>query len=386
MTGLMTCFMGNLMGNFMDRAITLALEGKGRTAPNPCVGAVLVRDGLIVAEGFHQKYGDPHAEVEAIADARKKGVAPAGCDLYVTLEPCNHTGKTPPCTQAILEAGIRRVVIGTPDPNPEVAGGGAEFLRQNGVAVEIGICEAKCLDLIADFRLWKTTKRTYNYLKLAATLDGHIADRSGGSHWISGPESRACVHDLRGRVDAVVVGPNTLLRDNPRLTCRANSFSADSFSGEQPLAVLVCPTLPDPGAKLYLLRERPTETVFWTGEAEALSDRAKALQEKGCRVWPLPDLEGRLELSEGYRRLRQELGCHSTLCEGGGNLAMGLLCAGLVDEFHLYMAPKVLGDETAPALFSGQGPCTLDKSLPLRITDTQPCGEDIRLTLRPKTG
>ncbi len=381
--------MGHGMTRFMTQAIALALKGKGRTAPNPCVGALLVRKGEVVAEGFHQKYGGPHAEVEAIADARQKDVNPAACDLYVTLEPCNHIGKTPPCTQAILEAGIRRVVIGTPDPNPEVAGGGAEFLRQNGVTVEMPGempeentgTQKECEDLVADFLLWKSAKRTYNYLKLAATLDGRIADRSGSSRWITGPESRALVHDLRGRVDAVVVGPNTLLRDNPRLTCRAKDFY-----GAQPLAVLVCPTLPDPQAELHLLRERPTETVIWTNEAEAHSHRAQILRDRGCRVWPLPDLEGRLELGEGYRRLRQELGCHYTLCEGGGNLALGLLRAGLVDEFHLYLAPKILGDEAAPALFSGQGPCALGNSLPLRITETMPCGEDIRLTLRPKTG
>ena len=369
------------MCQLMTRAIALAQRGKGRTAPNPCVGALLVRDGCIMAEGWHREYGGPHAEVEAIADARRKGVDPARCELYVTLEPCNHTGKTPPCTQAILEAGIERVVIGARDPNPDVAGSGAEFLRQNGVVVEMGVAEKECRDLVADFLLWKTTRRTYNYLKLAATLDGHIADRSGGSRWITGPESRAQVHDLRSRVDAVVVGPNTLLLDNPHLTCRS-----DLFSGEQPLAVLLCPTLPAPGTELYLLQERPEETVFWTYEAEADSHRAQALRNKGCRVWPLPDREGRLELAGGFERLRRELGCHYTLCEGGGNLALGLLCAGLVDEFHLYLAPKVLGDETAPALFSGQGPCGLDDSLALRITDTTPFGQDIRLTLRPKSG
>ena len=179
----------------------------------------------------------------------------------------------------------------------------------------------------------------------------------------------------------MVVGPTTLFRDNPRLTCRT-----DNFQGTQPLAVALCPTLPAPETELYLLQERPTETVFWTGEAEADSRRANALREMGCRVWPLPEQDGRLQLGEGFVRLRREANCHYTLCEGGGNLALGLLRAGLADEFHLYLAPKVLGDETAPSLFSGRGPCGLDDALPLRISDTTPCGQDIRLTLRPKSG
>jgi len=156
----------------MLRAVKLARRGLGQTAPNPCVGALLVADGQVMAEGWHARYGGPHAEVAVIAEAQAKGVDPAACDLFVTLEPCNHQGKTPPCTEAVLAAGIRRVFIGTRDPNPDVTGGGADFLRDRGVAVELGVAEEACRDLIADFLTWKTTTRTYNFLKMAMTIDG----------------------------------------------------------------------------------------------------------------------------------------------------------------------------------------------------------------------
>ncbi len=173
----------------------------------------------MLAGGWHRRYGGPHAEPECLADARAKGVDPAGCTLYVTLEPCNHHGKTPPCTRAILEAGVREVVVGTADPNP-VAGGGADFLRANGVAVRLGVEEALCRELIADFLVWQRTDRPYVYLKLASTLDGRIATRTGHSRWISGPESRAAVHALRARCQAVIVGGGPLRADAPRLPVR----------------------------------------------------------------------------------------------------------------------------------------------------------------------
>ena len=211
----------------MARAVELAVRGKGTTAPNPCVGAVLVRDGAVVAEGWHMRCGGPHAEVNCLADAGAKGVDPSACALYVTLEPCNHHGRTPPCTMAVLEAGVPEVVVGAGDPNPKVAGGGAEFLRQRGVRVRQGVLGQACRDLIADFLVWQFTGRTFNTLKMAATLDGRIAARNGHSAWVSGPESREMVHELRARVDAVVVGGGTLRQDNPRLTARPRSGEPD---------------------------------------------------------------------------------------------------------------------------------------------------------------
>lgn len=191
---------------FMDLAIDLAERGRGRTAPNPCVGAVLTRGGAAVAQGWHTACGQPHAEVEALHDAAAKGVDPRQCTLYVTLEPCNHQGRTPPCTRAILEAGVPEVVVGCADPNPAVAGGGADFLRGRGVTVRMGVRERRCRDLIADFLIWQTTSRPYSILKLATTLDGKIATRDGKAAWISGEASRREVHRLRTWCQAVIVG------------------------------------------------------------------------------------------------------------------------------------------------------------------------------------
>lgn len=363
----------------MARALDLARQGKGTTAPNPCVGAVLVCDGIIVAEGWHQRHGEPHAEVNCLADAAAKGVDASRCVLYVTLEPCNHYGKTPPCTQAVLAAGIKKVVVGCADPNPKVEGGGADFLRQRGVDMTVGVLEQPCRDMIADFLVWQFTPRTYNILKMAATLDGRIASRSGHSAWVSGPESRACVHNLRTRVDAVIVGGATLRKDNPQLTARPQASQPE----KQPLAVVVTSLLPEPTASLKLLKERADHTIFWTDTANSVSVRAEALREMGVRVWELPSTGEHLDLTAGFARLRSGLGCHTTLCEGGGRLALSLAKQELMDEFHYFLAPKVLGDAKAIPVFAGATVETMDQALRLRLADVRPSGQDLLLTYMP---
>lgn len=369
---------------FMREAIRLARRGRWRTAPNPMVGAVLLREGEVVARGWHHGAGLPHAEVDCLADAAARNIDPAGCTLVVTLEPCCHHGKTPPCTDAILAAGIRRVVYGYRDPNP-VAGGGAALLAAAGLEVTGPVLEAECRDLVADFLVWQTTERPYVLLKLAATLDGRIATRNGVSQWISGPESRRAVHGLRAGVGraggAVLVGGGTFRADDPLLTAR------DVEEGEapprQPLACVLTSRLPAPdGARL--LRERPGETVFFVSPALAASSAAQALRELGARVLALgaapgggPDLAGML------RAQRQELGCPYVLCEGGGQLALSLLEAGLVDEFHLHLAPLILGDEEARPLFAGRVPLELEAGLRLRLCGLERSGGDAHLLLRP---
>lgn len=364
----------------MAQAVELALQGKGATAPNPCVGAVLVRDGVVVAQGWHRRYGEAHAEVACLADAKAKGADPSACALYVTLEPCNHQGKTPPCTRAVLAAGIRTVVVGCADPNPRVEGGGAAFLRDHGVDVRVGLLERECLDLIADFTTWQFTDRTYNLLKLAATLDGRIAASTGHSAWVSGPESREAVHLLRTQVDAVIVGGGTLRQDNPRLTARPGGVDA----GRQPLAVVVTSLLPEPGADIALLRERPEQTILWTSAPSAATARAETLRDQGVRVWALPNAGEGLDLRPGYVRLRQEAGCHTTLCEGGGRLGLSLLEQGLMDEFRYFLAPKALGDDQAVPVFAGRTVERMDQALELRLSDARMSGQDILLTYRPK--
>jgi diaminohydroxyphosphoribosylaminopyrimidine deaminase/5-amino-6-(5-phosphoribosylamino)uracil reductase len=376
--------------DFMLRAVALAEQGRFSAAPNPCVGAVvtLARDGVetVVAQGFHTAYGKPHAEVEAIADARARGVDLSRATLYVTLEPCNHQGKTPPCTRAVLEAGIPRVVVGAADPNRTVDGGGMAFLRGQGVAVESGVAEQACLDLIADFRVWQETARPYVLLKLAATLDGRIATRTGHSRWISGAAARAEVHALRAGVQAVLVGGNTFYEDDPQLTHRGVPDGLRAHA-PQPVAVVATGRLPAADADFHLLRQRPEQTVFFTDEGRAASSRAEALRGLGCRVWGLPAHPAGapgLALHVGLERLRRELGCLYVLCEGGGGLGLGLLESGLADELRLYLAPKVLADPEARGLFSGRAPLAMDEALGLRMAGCRPCGEDIRITCRPK--
>lgn len=365
---------------FMREARDLALRGRGAAAPNPCVGAVLVRDGQVVARGWHTACGAPHAEVECLADAAKNGVDPAACTLVVTLEPCNHHGKTPPCTEAVLGAGIPRVVVGAADPNPDVAGGGMARLRAAGVEVVEGVCGLECRDLIADFRVWKSTDRPYVVLKLAATLDGKIATAAGHSRWVSCPACREEVHQLRAMSHAVLVGGNTFRADDPRLTARPGGVLAE----RQPLAVVVSTRLPQNRKDYHLLQERPEQAVFWTTEAAAHGPAAEALRERGCRVWGLPPAEaGGLDLGPGLARLRAEHGCLYVLCEGGGALALSLLRQGRMDELRLYCAPKIVGDPAAPGLFTGHAPETMDQALALRLAEVGRLGSDARLVYRP---
>ncbi len=368
---------------FMRQALELAGRGMWQAAPNPCVGAVLVQEGCVAARGWHTACGQPHAEVEALNDARQKGLNPAACTLYVTLEPCNHQGKTPPCTRAILEAGIPEVVVGCLDPNPDVAGGGVAALRRAGVRVTVGVLEQECRDRIADFLVWKHAKRPYVFLKLAATLDGRIATREGHSRWISGPESRARVHELRGRVQAVLVGGETFRQDNPQLTCRPQDETAPE---NQPLAVVLTSRLPEPGGQpSFLVAQRAGQTIFLTGQKQAAGPEAQVLRHCGCRVWGLSQAPGGgLDLAEGLRALYSEGNCHYVLCEGGGGLGLSLLESGLADEFLLFLAPKVLGDAQARPLFQGRAPLVMDEALGLRLAGMEHAGEDVLLTLRPR--
>lgn len=371
---------------FMARAVELALQGRGHTAPNPTVGAVLVRDGLIVAEGWHTRCGELHAERECLADAKKRGVDPSGCTMYVTLEPCNHHGKTPPCTEAILESGVQRVVVGAMDPN-SVAAGGVDRLRRHGIEVLTGILEQECTDLIADFRIWQGTGRTANILKIAQTLDGRIAARHGRPEPVSCPESFAEVQRMRSFVHAVVVGGNTLYADDPSLNCRAEGLPGDFI---QPYAVVVTSRLPEPDADLKLLRQRPEQLVFLTTQEAAMGDTAEALSEMGVSIFGLPRLEegenaGGLDLAAGFELLRSELQCHLTLVEGGGRLALSMVRQGLADELLVFLAPRVLGDEEAKANFSGRGALDMAGAFDLRLCSCQPSGKDLRLIYRPQS-
>ncbi len=381
--------------DLMLQAVALADNARWRTAPNPRVGALLVRDGTVVAEGWHKGPGLPHAEIEALSNARAKGVDPAECTMVVTLEPCRHHGRTPPCTDAVLASGVRRLVVGALDTNPE-ASGGAELLRSRGLGVETGVALQDCLDLIDDFMIWQNSDLPYTLLKLASTLDGRIATRTGHSKWISSPETRKRVHFIRRHMQAIIVGGNTFYQDDPRLTCRPGEdpeADAPAADVEQPLAVVVSSRLPEAGLSMHLLKERPESTIFWTTVAAAISPKAKALRKKGIRVLGLPlhakantyghDIRAELDLAAGLVYLRKEFNCYYALCEGGGRLGLSLLNAGLARELHLHLAPKILGDNEAIPLFDGLGLVHIDEALQLRITDAVPSDDDIMITLRP---
>ena len=376
----------------MCEAIALALKGRFYTAPNPCVGAVLVRDdGTVAARGYHERHGGPHAETNALRDAEANGVNPADCTLVVTLEPCNHHGKTPPCADAVIASGVRRVVIGSMDPTPE-ASGGAQKLRDSGIEVITGVMQCGCDDLIADFITWQTTDLPYTILNLASTLDGRIATRTGHSQWISCPEALHLVHDIRRHAGAVLVGGNTFYHDDPLLTCRP--APGEPPAERQPLAVVVTSRLPDPTMNSRLLQERPTETIFWTTIAAAASPRAEALRKKGVEVLGLSPLSrtdnaspgymrAELDLREGLASLRKHHSCLYVLCEGGGRLGLSLLEKNLTGELRLHLSPRILADNEATPLFSGLSPLQIDEGVSLRILDSRVCGKDLIVTLRP---
>jgi diaminohydroxyphosphoribosylaminopyrimidine deaminase/5-amino-6-(5-phosphoribosylamino)uracil reductase len=375
----------------MHLAVELADRGFPRTAPNPRVGAVLVKDGEVAARGWHERHGGPHAEVNVLEAAARAGIDPAGCDLYVTLEPCNHHGRTPPCTEAVLAAGVPRVVIGCQDPNTDVAGGGAARLARAGVEVHMDVAGDECRDLIDDFLVWKQQQRPYVFLKLAQTLDGRIAGTSGRPEPVSNPASLGLVHRLRGRVDAVLVGAGTLRADNPRLTPRGPDQAAAGGTARRPLAVVVATRLPggDERRNLGLLATRPDETVFLTGRKAEASAEAEALRRLGCRVWGLEAArEGGLDLAAGLHRLHAELDCRYVLCEGGGGLAGSLARQALADELWLFIAPRVLGSEAAPASFSGAGPLDMAQALEYRWVQTSfvdhEHGCDLLAKLKPR--
>ena len=318
---------------FMELAIEEAYKGKGKTLPNPAVGAVIVKSGKVVASGFHEKYGGPHAEAVAIEKAGEKA---KGATLYVTLEPCNHYGKTPPCTERIISAGIERVVIGLKDPNP-VASGGVERLKKAGVKVSFGVCEKECFELIDDFYVLLKSDRAFCSLKLASTLDGKIARKDGTSKWITGEEARRFVHRLRSFHQGIMVGINTVLKDDPLLNVRY------VFSDRQPKAIVVDSKLKIP-VHSKLVKERAKDLIVVTSQESLFSYKSGILRDFGVTLLPVYDKGGVLDLEEALMKLRKELGIYSIMCEGGSLLSAALIETDLVDKFYLFYAPKLFGE------------------------------------------
>jgi diaminohydroxyphosphoribosylaminopyrimidine deaminase / 5-amino-6-(5-phosphoribosylamino)uracil reductase len=325
---------------------------KAVPSPNPPVGAVVVtRDGEIAGTAFHARAGDDHAEALALAHA---GDAARGGTLYVTLEPCNHQGRTPPCVDAILAAGIRRVVVGCLDPNPAVLGGGAQRLIDAGIEVEVGVAAAEARALIAPWTKFVTTGLPHVSLKLALSLDGRIATRTGASKWVTGPEARAKVQELRARHDAVGVGIGTVLADDPRLTVRDVSVLPN---GRVPARVIFDSRLRLPLNSVVTQTAREVPTWVLTG-SDAPEDAEQALADAGCAVVRVPNsAEGRVDVTAALRLLASQ-GLVSIMVEGGAELAGSLLAARLADELHAFIAPVLLGPRGRPGAVDWAGPDT----------------------------
>jgi diaminohydroxyphosphoribosylaminopyrimidine deaminase / 5-amino-6-(5-phosphoribosylamino)uracil reductase len=358
---------------FMLRALELARRGQGFVEPNPMVGCVIVRGGEIVGEGWHQRFGGPHAEVEALAAAGERA---QGATLYVTLEPCCHHGKTPPCSEAVIAAGIKRVVAAMRDPFPTVAGGGFEQFRAAGVEVEVGLCEAEARELNAPYLKLLSTGRPWVIAKWAMTLDGKLATRSGDSRWISGEASRAIVHELRGRVDAVVVGRRTAELDDPLLTARPASGSPPRIATR---IVLDSHAGLASGSQLVRTsREFPTLVACCPGASDADAQR---LASAGCEVLRLASTSPHERLSQlldglGRRRMT------NVLVEGGSELLGALFDARQIDEVHVFIAPQLVGGQSAPSPLAGAGLERMADAIAAANPQIQTIGGDIYLSGR----
>jgi diaminohydroxyphosphoribosylaminopyrimidine deaminase / 5-amino-6-(5-phosphoribosylamino)uracil reductase len=347
----------------MRRCLYLARQALGRTAPNPMVGAVIVKDGRIIGEGFHPKAGEPHAEVFAL---RQAGSEAKGATVYVSLEPCNHFGRTPPCSQALVKAEVARVVVGTVDPNPKVGGAGIATLREAGIEVVVGVEEEACRELNEAFFHRISQHRPFGILKYAMTLDGKIATTTGHSTWVTGELARTEVHRWRSSCDAVIVGGNTVRLDNPRLT------SHRLEDARNPLRVVMSRTLELPeDARLWQTEDAPTLVLTQEG---ANLEFQKRLRDRGVEVEELVELTPATAMARLYDR-----GFLSVLWECGGTLAARAIADGVVQKAIVFIAPKIIGGTTAPSPVGELGLQNMTEALQLERVRWRSIGEDLML-------
>lgn len=358
--------------NYMKTAIDLARKGIGYVNPNPMVGAVIVRDGEIIGMGYHKKCGELHAERNAFAYCDDRGIDCTGADMYVTLEPCCHYGKTPPCTEAIIEHKIKRVFIGSADPNPLVAGKGAEILRQNGIEVTEGILREECNKINEIFFHYITTKTPYVTMKYAMTMDGKIACHTGESKWITGEKARENVQQDRHKHMAIMVGVGTVLADNPMLTCRIEG-------GKNPIRIICDTNLRTPldSNIVKTAREIPTIIACCNGDS-------KPFEAMGCTVLKLSEKDGHINLNELMFILGRDFRIDSILLEGGGQLNWSALKSGIVNKVQAYIAPKIFGGKNAPTAVSGAGADIPSDCIMLYDREIKTFGDDILIESRVK--
>lgn len=356
----------------MKRAVELAVLGTGFASPNPLVGAVIVKNGAVIGEGYHRKYGMPHAEINAFYDADMRGNDTAAADLYVTLEPCSHYGKTPPCAEEVIRRGIRRVFIGMKDPNPLVAGRGIAMLQKAGIEVSCGILEHECRRINEPFIKYITTHLPFVCMKSAMTLDGKIASYTGDSKWVSCDESRELVHRYRNKYMAIMVGCSTVIADNPELTCRLPG-------GRNPLRIVVDSKAVSPeNSSVFQIAEDKKTLLAVTKAADR--NKIMRLRNAGVEVLVLrEDENGRVDLCELMKKLG-EMKIDSVLLEGGATVNFSALKAGIVDRVTVFIAPKIIGGKDAKTPVEGDGIRLMSEAITLKQTETSIVGSDLLIT------
>jgi diaminohydroxyphosphoribosylaminopyrimidine deaminase/5-amino-6-(5-phosphoribosylamino)uracil reductase len=348
---------------YMNLALKLALKAKGKTGPNPMVGALVVKNNRIVGRGYHEKAGLPHAEIIALEQAGKSA---KGATLYVTLEPCTHFGKTPPCVDRIIRSGIKEVIVGMLDPNPLNNGRGIQILKTHKIKVRLGLLEDKLKRLNEFFIKYITKKIPYVTVKVAQSLDGKIATKSGDSKWITSDKARVYAHGIRRDYDAIMVGVNTILRDNPKLDAW--------FSKKQPIKIVVDSQLSIPqDANIFLKNSQVIIVTLLTRPGQETENR-KILAGK-AKILDVKEKAGQINLKDMLKRLAQ-LGISSVLVEGGGTLIGSLFDEGLVDKILFFISPKIIGGKEAISSVMGRGPARIDKAIKLRDIKLKHIGED----------
>lgn len=361
--------------DFMKEALALAKKGMGFVSPNPMVGAVIVRSGKIIGSGYHMKYGGLHAERNAFAQCDSLGIDCHGADMYVTLEPCCHYGKTPPCTEAVIEHGIKRVFIGSSDPNPLVAGKGAEILRKNGIEVIEGVLKEECDELNEIFFHYITTRLPFVTMKYAMTIDGKIACCTGESKWITGEAARINVQNDRLRHSAIMVGIGTVLADDPLLTCRIEN-------GRSPVRIICDTSLRIPTDSNIVRTAKDIPTII----AACCEDDTKisALENAGCRIIQCgnSDRSG-IDLKE-LTKLLGEQGIDSILLEGGARLNWSALESGIVNKVQAYIAPKIFGGDGSKTPVGGKGAFSPSEAFLLENSRIMQIGDDFLIESRVK--
>jgi diaminohydroxyphosphoribosylaminopyrimidine deaminase/5-amino-6-(5-phosphoribosylamino)uracil reductase len=354
---------------YMKRALELAKKGEGFTNPNPLVGAVIVKDGRIIGVGYHEVYGSHHAEVNAFLNATEDVT---DATMYVTLEPCSHYGKTPPCANKIVEKGIKKVIIALKDPNPQVSGRGINILRDNGIEVITGVMEEESRKLNEIFIKYITTKLPFCILKTAMTLDGKIASRTGDSKWITNEESREYVHHLRHKVSAIMVGIGTVMEDNPYLTTRL-----EELSGKDPVRIIVDTHGRIPLEANVLNLKSNARTIIAATKLAPI-EKLKMLEDKGAEVIITPLQNNRVDLNYLMKALGEEK-IDSVLIEGGSELNYSAIEAGIIDKVNIFIAPKIIGGNQAKTTVGGIGIELMKDAVMLESIDIKRFGDDIMI-------